>query len=63
MVLRVPAVAQQVKNLTAIQEDAGLTPGLLQWDKDLALLQAEVWQEQDAPWIQCCCGCGISQHL
>ena len=32
----VPAVVQQVKNLTRIHEDEGLIPGLTQWVKDPA---------------------------
>ena len=36
----VPAVAQQVTNLTRIQEDVVSIPGLTQWVKDLVSLQA-----------------------
>ena len=42
----VPIVIQQVKNLTSIHEDSPSTPGLDQWVKDQALLQALAFRLQ-----------------
>ena len=35
--VRVPVVAQQIKNMTSIHEDAGLILGLTQWFNNLIL--------------------------
>ena len=48
----VPVVAQQITNPTSIHEDAGLTPGLTQWVRDLALPWALV-KVTDAALVLC----------
>ena len=54
--------AQQIKNPTNTHEDSGSIPGLVQWAKDLALLQAEA-QVTDVAQIPHGCGCGIDWQL
>ena len=55
-------MAQQVKNLTSIDKNAGLIRGLAQCVKDLALLQSAA-QVADAAWIHHCWGCGVGWQL
>ena len=61
-IMGIPIVAQQVKNLTSIYEDVGLTPGLTQWVRDPVLLRAAA-KVADMAWIWRCCGCGIDLQL
>ena len=46
----VPIVAQQVKNLTSIHEDAGLIPGLTQWVMDLVATSCGVGWRFGLDW-------------
>ena len=46
----------------SVCEDSGLIPDLMQWVKDLALLQALV-KVLDVAWILSCCGCGVGWQL
>ena len=54
--LTVPAVAQQVENLTSTCEDACSIPGL-------APLPRAVTPFANAAWIWHCCGCGVDRQL
>ena len=58
--VELPFVAQWLTNPSRIHEDAGSTPGLAQWVRDLTLLV--VWVT-DLACIPHCCGCGVDQQL
>ena len=57
-------MAQWVKNLSSIHEDAGTIPGPTEWVKGPGIaMSSGVGLDVAWLWCCCCCGCGVGKQL